>query len=406
MRTDFLPFSPPAIGQEEIAEVDAIEKDIFVLYKSIFKDRESTFFFWKGRVALYSILRCLGLQPGDEVIVPGFTCVVVANAIIYLGAKPIYADIDPLSYNINVETVEPLISSRTKVIIAQNTFGLSPDLDSLLSLAEERGICLIEDCAHGLGGSYKNRPAGTVAHASFFSTQWSKPLTTGLGGVAYIRDKSLAGKMAEFYKTLPEPNAFDKAMLALQLLLFPLVNYPNIYYALVNLYRFLTQKAGLSVGSSSGDELLRPAMPTNYLKRMGTLQFRLFFKNLKRLKNKVIKRNHVWNFYNAYFCNTNIQTPYPTEPAGHSMLRYPIRVRNKSKVLSLAMRHKIPIGDWFVSPLHPIEGNLEPWGYRYGMCPHAEKACEEVINLFTDHALSSRKLNILYKIIVDGMDGW
>jgi len=218
-------------------------------------------------VALYAILRCLGLQPGDEVIIPGFTCVVVVNGIIYLGARPVYADIDPFSYNINVRTVESLITSKTRAIIAQNTFGLSPDLDSLLSLAEKRGLYLIEDCAHGLGGSYKDRPAGTVAHASFFSTQCSKPLTTGLGGIAYIRDSDLAKKLSDFHNKIPEPNIYEKIMLAFQLFLFPLIKNPEIHYPLIGLYRFLTQKAGISVGSSSGKELRRPVMTENYLKK-------------------------------------------------------------------------------------------------------------------------------------------
>ena len=375
--------------------------DLIENYKSMFSNSESAFFFWKGRVALYSILRCLGLQPGDEVIIPGFTCVVVANAIFYLGARPVYADIDPISYNINTETVAPLITSRTRIIIAQNTFGLSPDLDSLLALAEERGIYLVEDCAHGLGGSYKNRPAGAVAHASFFSTQWSKPLTTGLGGIAYIRDSELAKRVRDFHYKLPDPNAYDKAMLALQLFTFPLINTPGIHYPLIRLYRFLTQRAGITVGSSSGEELLGPVMPENYLKKMSSLQIRLFQKRLLELEARMKERKRAWDLYDNFFRDKGIQTHPPLEQEGHSMLRYPIRVNNKKRVLALAMRKNIPIGDWFVSPLHPVEGNLEPWGYKYGMCPQAEKACKEVINLFTDRALSLTKLNKLYKIIID-----
>jgi len=377
----------------------AIKKDIYFLYKSLFKDREAAFFFWKGRVALYVILRCLGLQPGDEVIIPGFTCVVVANAIIYLGARPVYADIESFSYNISVRTVEPLITSRTRAIIAQNTFGLSPDLDSLLSLAEKRGLYLIEDCAHGLGGSYKDRPAGTVAHASFFSTQWSKPLTTGLGGIAYIRDSELAKRVREFHNKLPEPNAYDKIMLALQLFLFPLIKNPEIHYPLIGLYRFLTQKAGISVGSSAGEELRRPVMPENYLKKMSSLQIRMFQKRLMELEAKMEERKIAWDLYDNFFREKGIKTLPQIKKKGHAMLRYPIRVNNKKKVLDLAKRQKIPIGDWFVSPLHPVIGNLEPWGYKYGMCPQAEKACKEVINLFTDRALSLKKLTLLYKII-------
>src|SRR5438105_15281527 len=91
--------------------------------------------FWKGRVALYAILEALGVGPGDEVIVPAFTCVVVPNVILYLGARPIYADIDAATYNAEAAGIEPRLSPRTKVILAQNTFGLAPDLDPILELA-------------------------------------------------------------------------------------------------------------------------------------------------------------------------------------------------------------------------------------------------------------------------------
>jgi dTDP-4-amino-4,6-dideoxygalactose transaminase len=94
-------------------------------------------FFWKGRVALYAILKSIGIKPGDEIILPAFTCVVVANPIIYLGAKPIYVDIDPRTYNIDIALIESKITSHTKAILAQNTFGLSSDLDKIIEIAKK-----------------------------------------------------------------------------------------------------------------------------------------------------------------------------------------------------------------------------------------------------------------------------
>src|SRR3972149_1771131 len=90
----------------------------------------AVFFFFKGRVALYALLKAIGIHPGDEVILPGFTCVVVPNAIIYLGGKPVYADIDPKTFNIDTAKIEGKITDNTTAIIAQNTFGLSPDVPS------------------------------------------------------------------------------------------------------------------------------------------------------------------------------------------------------------------------------------------------------------------------------------
>src|SRR5689334_23149354 len=129
--------------KELAAQLDLSDKNIFL--------------FWKGRVALYSILSALDVKENDELIRPAFTCVVVPNAIIYLGAKPVYVDIDPSTYNMDVSKLESKITGKTKVIIAQNTFGLSPDIDSIVSIASRHKIAVIEDCAHGFGGTYKSK---------------------------------------------------------------------------------------------------------------------------------------------------------------------------------------------------------------------------------------------------------
>ena len=102
---------------------------------------DSLFLFWKGRVALYAILKAIGIKEGDEVILPAFTCVVAVNPIIYLGAKPVYVDVDPMTYNIDVKRLERenvKTLSKAKAILAQNTFGLSADLDAIFEMATKR----------------------------------------------------------------------------------------------------------------------------------------------------------------------------------------------------------------------------------------------------------------------------
>ena len=152
--------------------------------------------FWKGRVALYAILRALGIGRGDEVIVPAFTCVAVPNAVLYTGAVPVYADIDEATYTLDPASVAAAMSPRTRAVLAQNTFGLSSDIEALSALAAPRGAVVIDDCTHGLGGAYRGQPNGAAADAAFYSTQWSKPISTGLGGIAVARDAALARSCA------------------------------------------------------------------------------------------------------------------------------------------------------------------------------------------------------------------
>ncbi|MEO8086120.1 MAG: aminotransferase class I/II-fold pyridoxal phosphate-dependent enzyme, partial [Bacteroidota bacterium] len=122
---------------------------------------ENIFLYWKGRVGLYALLKSMNVGKGDEVIIPAFTCIVVPNAILYLGAKPVYVDIDNRTYNINVDLIEEKITPRTKVIIAQNTFGLPPDIETILKIGQKNNLRVLEDCTHGFGGHTGGLPNGT-----------------------------------------------------------------------------------------------------------------------------------------------------------------------------------------------------------------------------------------------------
>ena len=162
-----------------------------------FFNAKAAFSFWKGRVALYAILKALGVKEGDEVILPGYTCVMDVNPIKYLGARPVYVDIEPDTFNMNVNLLEEKITSKTKVIIAQHTYGYVCDMDAILEIANRHNITVIEDCCLALGSTYKGKLAGAFGKAAYFSFQWNKPYTTGLGGMAICHDDNLAKSIAQ-----------------------------------------------------------------------------------------------------------------------------------------------------------------------------------------------------------------
>ena len=117
-------------------------------------------------------------MPGDEVILPGLTCVVVPNAILYAGFVPVYVDIDPDTFNMEPSQIEAKITNKTKVIIIQNTFGLSSNIEDVLDIAKKYQLITIDDCTHGFGGSYNGNPNGGMTDAVFYSSQWNKPFST------------------------------------------------------------------------------------------------------------------------------------------------------------------------------------------------------------------------------------
>jgi len=141
-----------------------------------------------GTAALEVTMSGLGIGPGDEVIVPDFTFVATASAVLYAGALPVTVDVSPETYCLDPKLAEAAITSRTKAIIAVHMGGHPADLDALGSLAKNKGIALIEDSAHAHATEWKGKPIGAIGTAGTFSFQASKLMTAGEGGVIITND--------------------------------------------------------------------------------------------------------------------------------------------------------------------------------------------------------------------------
>ncbi len=354
--------------------------------------------FWKGRVGLYGILQAVGVGPGDEVIIPAFTCVVVPNAIKYLGARPIYAEIDPHTYNMAVDRLAEKITPQTKVILAQNTFGLSSDFDGIQAIANTHGIRVIEDCTHGFGGTYKNQPNGTLASAAFYSTQWNKPFSTGLGGIVVCRDLALAEQLSQFEAKLATPNFKTAQMLSLQRFVRANLLAPALYWSALKLYRFLS-KHNLITGSSQGAELAAPIMPPDYLWGMSAAQARAGIQALQSFAENLAHRQQIAAIYHEGLAEIGISPPSVPAYANHTFIKYPILVKDRPTFLRQAEKEKIQLGDWFLSPIHPIEKNFERWDYPYGAFPIAEKISQHMLNLSTDKSISPQEAKRIVKFL-------
>ena len=120
---------------------------------------------------MYAILKALDVGDGDEVILPGYTCVMDVNPIKYLGAKPVYVDIDPITYNLDVSLLEETITPQTKVIVAQHTYGYPCEMDAIMAIAARHDLPVVEDCCLALGSKYKGKTCGTFGAAAYWSFQ-------------------------------------------------------------------------------------------------------------------------------------------------------------------------------------------------------------------------------------------
>ncbi len=351
---------------------------------------EKIFLTGKGRVGLYGILKALGIGAGDEVIIPAFTCVVVPNAIIYCGAKPVYVDIDAQTFNLDPDQLGKKLNSKTKLIIAQNTFGLSSNIDAIKKVANDAGIPVIEDCTHGFGGYYKGVPNGLHADAAFFSTQWNKPFSTGLGGFVYAKDPSLAEALQAFEQSLPSPSKAQQLIMRLQLFIRKYILSPAIYWPLVRLFRFLSKK-GIVKGSSAGVESERPVMPDDYLMGLGEVQAREGISALDNFAANLSHRQKLAAMYNQCLVDLGKEPVYIPDYAKHTFVQFPILVKDPDAFTEKAAQHKIPLNNWMCSPIHPVTEHLDRWQYHWGENPVAEEICRHILNLPTDLGISLEK---------------
>lgn len=204
-RSEYLAFGKPDFGEEEIEAVAKVLRSGWIGMGSetlVFEDELAKYVGAKYVVtvnsctsALFLSLLVSGVRPGDEVICPSLTWYSTANAALYLGATPVFCDVDKDSLTITPETVLPLITSRTKAVIAVHMGGLSVDVSTLKNVLPAH-VTLIEDAAHALGSSYPNhKPVGSSGNLVCFSFYANKNLSTGEGGAIALFDEKLADKL-------------------------------------------------------------------------------------------------------------------------------------------------------------------------------------------------------------------
>lgn len=149
-----------------------------------------------GTTALHLAMAALGIGPGDQVIIPAFTMMATAFAVVYTGATPVLVDSEPETWNIDVSRIEEKITPRTRAIMPVHIYGHPCDMDPIMALAEKYGLYVVEDAAEVHGGEYKGRKAGGIGHAGCFSFYANKIVTTGEGGMVVTNDSGIADRAA------------------------------------------------------------------------------------------------------------------------------------------------------------------------------------------------------------------
>ncbi|MEW5984367.1 MAG: DegT/DnrJ/EryC1/StrS family aminotransferase [Acidobacteriota bacterium] len=197
-----IPITKPFFGEEEARAIRRPLETGWVVQGPFVAEFERKFSTFTGvphavatsscTAALHIALAALGVRAGDEVIVPAFTWISTANVVEYLGATPVFCDIDLATFNIDPRQADALVTPRTVGIIPVHLFGLCADMDAIQAVAGRHGLWVVEDAACGFGAWYRGRHAGTFGVAGCFSFHPRKSITTGEGGMITTRDARLA----------------------------------------------------------------------------------------------------------------------------------------------------------------------------------------------------------------------
>lgn len=354
--------------------------DIIAAYEQEFAkrcDAKHGISFGAGRMALYAILDALGIGEGDEVIIPAFTCEVVPNAILYRKARPVYVDIEPRHFNIDVAKVETAITPRTKALYAQHTFGLPCNVEFLREVGRRHGLPVIEDAAHALGAEYRGKRVGSLTEVAFFSTDHSKVINTHLGGIAVTNDDGIAARLRKVQTEAPFLDGKKTRRLIRSFLLEYLYFSPNALWIGRSIHALLTRLGLLfffldELKTTKSTEYPYPCRLSAAQAKLGLLQLTTLDWNLAHRRKIVeqLEKKIAWNGMDLN--DINKQT----------WLRYSFLVRDREKFEVVFDKH-FDLGVWFTSVLSGRTEKLDAVGYQSGSCPVAEYVAQHIVNFPT-----------------------
>jgi dTDP-4-amino-4,6-dideoxygalactose transaminase len=341
---------------------------------------QNTFHLYRGRVALYTLLKALAVKAGDEVLLQAFTCLAVPIPIVGLSAKPVYLDIAERTYNLDPKQLERHVTERTKAIIVQHTFGNPNEMSVILAVARKHKLAVIEDCCHVLGSKYNGADLGCIGDAAFYSYEWGKPVVIGLGGTAVVHSEAMLDRVRHLYEAFESPPVKDTILLNLQYIAHSILRRPTFFWAMRDIYRALS-KLGLSIGTFGIAEF-EGRINDEYRRKMAASFQRRLEAKLRDVKTLISHRKWVAAQYENGLRQLGLECVASPEGAETVFLRYPILTRDKVRVLQEAKRRKVELGDWFATPIHPL--TEEQWknvGYEKGSCPVAEDVCRRAVTL-------------------------
>lgn len=348
----YIPYGKQSISEEDIqAVIDVLRSDYITTGPKVeeFEKKVADYVGVKyavaianGTAALHGACFAAGIKEGDEVITTPITFAASANCALYCGAKPVFADINPDTYNIDVCDLERKITDKTKAIVAVDYAGQPCELDEIKKVAEKYNITVIEDSAHALGADYRGKKVGSISHMTTFSFHPVKHITTGEGGMITTDDESLYKRLLLFRS---HGITRDNAMMTR--------NEGDWYYQQL-------------------------ALGYNY--RITDIQCALGISQMNRLDAFIERRRKLVSRYNSAFKNVKgVKIPYMQEGCNSSWHLYVIQVEDRKDVFCKLRSAGIGVNVHYIPVYkHPY---YEKNGYDKVVCTNAEEFYKHIISL-------------------------
>jgi dTDP-4-amino-4,6-dideoxygalactose transaminase len=381
MSEEFLPFSRPLISRAAIDDVVTCLESGWITtgprvaqFTDALKEYLDAPFVLplaSATAGLHLTLLAMGIKPGDEVITTPMTFTATLNTIVLAGGKPVLVDIDPKTYNLDLNQLEDAITDKTRVIMPVHFAGLPLDLDHLYEIAERHGVRVIEDAAHAIGAEYNSKRIGGVGDTQVFSFHPTKNMTTGEGGCIATRDEALAKKIG-------------------------LLRFHGIDREAWNRY---------GKGGTQDYEVVMPGYKYN----MMDIQAAIGLHQLRELDGFIARREELAERYQAALADWSQWTlpETPVYPHRHAWHIYTPLINQASANMSrdefmVAMKEKNIGTGLHYRAVHLYPYYRERFGFNLGDFPHAENVSERIVSLplfpgMTD-AEHDRVLDVMYSI--------
>lgn len=303
-----------------------------------------------GTAALHAAMYAIAIGPGDEVIVPPLTFSATANAVVYQGGVPVFADVDADTLLIDPDAVEAKITRRTKAIVAVDYAGQPADYHSLRTIADRHNLFLVADACHSLGAKDGAQACGSLADLSAFSFHPVKPITTGEGGMVTTDDPEMAERMRIFRNHGITTNHYQRQQSG------------NWFYEMVDL-------------------------GFNY--RLSDIQCALGLAQLQRLPDMIARRQEIAAAYDEIFRGTTISPLRVRPDVSHGYHLYVVRLPERDRQFAVMRDAGIGVNLHYI-PVHLHPFYRQRFGTEPGMCPVAEKAFTEILSLPIFPAMTDR----------------